>query len=244
MKKIVCFSGGKDSTAMLIHLVQTKQQVDEILYVDVGNWMWECAKEHNKKVEEVLDVKITVLDISEDIRTGFLRWGFPSFISRWCTGFKRDTMKEYLKQKYGKEELVQYIGYCADEKKRTNKQLYSAYKTEYPLVDAGITTSDAMRICKEYGFDFGGVYEHHSHFNCWLCPLQRKQELYYVFKDYPDKWEYLRKLQHSTDGYFQYDKSIFDFERDFWEQNHEILKQNRMNARQKYNKRGKKESSD
>ena len=57
MKKIVSFSGGKDSTAMLIHLIENDYQVDDILYVDVGNWMWDVAKEHNKLVEEKLEVK-------------------------------------------------------------------------------------------------------------------------------------------------------------------------------------------
>lgn len=40
MKKILCYSGGKDSTAMLIHILENGLQLDEILYIDVGDWMW------------------------------------------------------------------------------------------------------------------------------------------------------------------------------------------------------------
>lgn len=130
---------------------------------------------------------------------------------------------------------MQYIGYCSDEEKRTGKKLYSSYETEYPLVDAGITTNEALLICKEYGFDFGGVYEHHSHFNCWLCPLQKVNELRTIFNKYPELWEKLRKMQLQCDGYYHSGKSIFEWENRFWNENKEKLKEKRMNARGKNN---------
>ena len=99
-KYICCFSGGKDSTAMLIHILKNQLPLDEILYVDVGDWMWQSAKQHLKQVEKTFKVKITVLDVTSEIDKGFQRWGFPSFMNRWCTGIKRDTMKKYLKDKY------------------------------------------------------------------------------------------------------------------------------------------------
>ena len=239
MKKILCFSGGKDSTAMLIHLLETGSQIDEILYIDVGDWMWDSAKEHLEKVKETLDVDITVLDVSDELRKGFERWGFPSFINRWCTGVKRIAMRDYLREKYPNEEIVQYIGYCADEEKRADKKLYSTGECEYPLIDGGITTEDALRICKEYGFDFGGVYEHHEHFNCWLCPLQKRDELYEVFKRFPNLWANLHSMQFETDGTFYPNVTIFDLEKRFWERTREELKEKRMMARDKYNENGR-----
>ena len=133
--------------------------------------------------------------------------------------------------------MVQYIGYCADEEKRTGKKLYSSFDVEYPLVDAGITSSQALEICYDYGFDFGGVYEHHSHYNCWLCPLQKKMELYSIYKDYPHYWEQLRQMQHKTHGYYQNGKTIFEYEKEFWELNYDKLKENQKQARKRYNKR-------
>lgn len=235
-KYICCFSGGKDSTAMLIHILENNLPLDEILYVDVGDWIWESAKTHIKQVEEKLDVKIHIIDITTELETGFKRWGFPSFLNRWCTGFKRDKMKEYLKEKYPNENIVQYVGYCADEEQRTSKKLYSSYAVSYPLVDAEITTTEALKICKKYGFDFGGVYEHHSHFNCWLCPLQRVNELKWIFDNDKKKWGILRDMQWQTDGTYYPEKTIFDFEKRFWEKNCNELKERRMKAREKYNK--------
>ena len=233
-KYICCFSGGKDSTAMLIHILENDLPLDEILYCDVGDWMWDSAQSHIQQVEDKYNVKITQLDITDKLKEGFKKWGFPSFFNRWCTGEKRDAMKRYLREKYGeRESIIQYIGYCADEEKRTSKKLYSSYDVEYPLVDAGVTTEQALQICYDNGFDFGGVYEHHSHYNCWLCPLQRVGELKSIFDDYPDYWEILRKMQHQCDGYYQNGKTIFDYEKRFWEDNCKELREQRMNARRK-----------
>lgn len=240
MIKILCFSGGKDSTAMLIHLLENKAQIDEILYVDVGDWMWESAKTHIQQVEDKLGVEITILDITDELKKGFERWGFPSFFNRWCTGEKREAMRKYIRDKYGeRESIIQYVGYCVDEEKRTSRELYSSYETEYPLVDAGISTSEALKLCKSYGFNFGGVYEHHSHFNCWLCPLQRVNELRWIFNNNQEYWNKLRDMQYQCDGYYQNEKTIFDFEKQFWEKHRNELKEKRMNARKRYNKRGK-----
>lgn len=223
---------------MLIHILENDLPLDEVLYVDVGDWIWDSAKSHIEEVEKKFGITITILDITNELKKGFERWGFPSFLNRWCTGEKRTAMQNYLKEKYGeRESIVQYIGYCSDEEKRTSKKLYHSYEVSYPLVDADITTSDALQMCKEYGFDFGGVYEHHSHFNCWLCPLQRKGELYSIFKDYPYYWEILRTMQHSTDGTYYPNETIFDCEKQFWQKNIDELKRKRMGARKKYNKR-------
>lgn len=148
-------------------------------------------------------------------------------------------MRDYLKTKYAGEEITQYIGYCCDETKRTNKKLYSSYEAIYPLVEEDISTKQALEICKSYGFDFGGVYEHHSHFNCWLCPLQRKSELYEIFKKYPSYWANLHTMQWQTDGTYYPNETIFDIEKQFWNKIREELKEKRMKAREKYNKRGR-----
>lgn len=234
MIKVLSYSGGKDSTAMLITLLKNGSQIDEILYVDMGEWIWEEGEKHLEKVEELFGVEITKLDVSERIKDGFKKYGFPSIFNRWCTAIKRETMEKYLKEKYpnlNKNDIVQYVGYCADEEKRIGRKLYSKFNMEYPLVEAGITKKDALELCYSYGLDWDGLYEHHEHFSCWCCPLQRKSELKWLFNNRPELWDYLRKLQLSTDGYYYNGKTIFDYDKRFWSENIEKLKEERMKNR-------------
>lgn len=90
MKHIAYFSGGKDSTAMLILIKKNELPLDEILYADVGSWMWESVDSHIKEVEDYMDFPVTKLDISHLIQEKFKKYGFPSPLIRWCTGIKRD----------------------------------------------------------------------------------------------------------------------------------------------------------
>ena len=76
-KHICCFSGGKDSTAMLIHILENDLSLDEIIYCDVGDWIWESAKTHIQQVQDKLGVTIHIIDITRELDTGFQRWGFP-----------------------------------------------------------------------------------------------------------------------------------------------------------------------
>ena len=226
---------------MLIDLLNKGSQIDDILYVDVGDWMWDEAKAHIKDVEKKLGVEITILNVQDEINKGFSKWGFPSIFNRWCTGVKRIVMKEYISSKYlinsdVGERIVQYIGYCIDEVKRTGKKLYHHYNEEYSLVEAGLTTGDSLRLCKEYGFDFGGIYDHHQHFDCWLCPLQKRKELYYLFSECPDKWSKLRNMQLHTSDYYQHEMSIFDFDKIFWLQQIDDLRNIWWKNREKYKK--------
>ena len=49
MKHIVSFSGGKDSTAMLLRMVEENMQIDDIVFCDTGKEFPQMY-EHIKKV--------------------------------------------------------------------------------------------------------------------------------------------------------------------------------------------------
>ena len=60
MKNIVQFSGGKDSTAMLLMMLEKGMPVDEIIFCDTGKEFPEMY-EHIRKVEEYTGRPITRL---------------------------------------------------------------------------------------------------------------------------------------------------------------------------------------
>lgn len=64
VKYIVSFSGGKDSTAMLLMMLEKGMQVDDIVFMDTGVEFPEMY-EHIEKVETYINRKITKLKADE-----------------------------------------------------------------------------------------------------------------------------------------------------------------------------------
>jgi len=49
----------------------------------------------------------------------------------------------------------------------------------------------------------------------------------------------LRDMQYQTDGTYYPNESIFDCEKKFWLEHQEELREKRMNARKRFNKKGR-----
>lgn len=98
MKHIVSFSGGKDSTAMLLMMIEKGMHIDEIVFCDTTVEFPQMI-EHINKVEKYINRKITRLQAPFDFEhylayhvkvrgknKGKKGYGFPDFRNRWCTG--------------------------------------------------------------------------------------------------------------------------------------------------------------
>ena len=180
MKNVVQFSGGKDSTAMLLLLLERGVTVDEIIFCDTGMEFPELYR-HIEKVKEYIDRPITVLKpehnfeyylseivIQKGANAGKCGYGWPRLWHRWCTrAFKERLTRNYLKEKYAHEEYKLFIGIAADEPLRHYRELPK--NVEHPLFDWNITEADALRYCQSKGFDFGGLYERFRRLGCWCC---------------------------------------------------------------------------
>ncbi|GAH74603.1 unnamed protein product [marine sediment metagenome] len=58
-KHYVSFSGGKDSTAMLLRMLELGIPIHEIRYFDSGSWEYPQMREHVDKVEKYIGRPIT-----------------------------------------------------------------------------------------------------------------------------------------------------------------------------------------
>ena len=114
-------------------------------------------------------------------------YGWPNPRVRWCTGhLKTMLVDRTLRQVKEKCSAIQYVGIAADESHRCKNDK----SKRYPLVEWGLTETQAQQICYDRGFDWGGLYEIYNRCSCWCCPLQRIGELRKL-RQHPDLWRRL-----------------------------------------------------
>jgi 3'-phosphoadenosine 5'-phosphosulfate sulfotransferase (PAPS reductase)/FAD synthetase len=199
--------------------------------------------EHWNKFEEYTGIELRILkpnyDFTESLfdreikkHDGTTRMGngWASPIRRWCTREKLNSIDRYMRSV---DDVVSCIGFASDEVDRSKGATVNNKKwlVRFPLIEYGITEDDALRICKQHGFDWGGLYDHYKRVSCWCCPLQSLSDLRALRKNFPDLWE--RMMLMDKGGDFRYRQSVKDLEDRFAE---EDRLGDEFNIRQ-YNKR-------
>ena len=140
---VVSFSGGKDSTAMLLKMLERGEPVDVILFCDTG-LEFPQLYDHIRKVEQQTHRKITTVKSDEGFeylfarkpitrmretdtskkygleRTGY-SWAGPKM--RWCTEkLKNQPREQYLRSLREQYEVVECVGIAADETYRLERK--------------------------------------------------------------------------------------------------------------------------
>lgn len=225
-KYVVSLSGGKDSTALLLRLLEKEIPVDIILFCDTGLEFPGMYK-HLDKLEQYTGKTITRLRPPHSFEYLFYEYSperknpalskcqglsWPGPQARWCTGrLKHRVIDAYLKLLKQEYSVIQYVGIAADEAHRIRE-------FQYPLVEWGMTEADCLRYCRERGFDWGGLYDIFRRVSCWCCPLQPLGELRKLRTHFPDLWQKLLTMDAHTWRQFRADYSVqqlewrFDFE--------------------------------
>lgn len=174
---VASLSGGKDSTAMVLRLIEESRPLDLILFCDTG-LEFPQMYEHVRKLTQSISVPVVCLKADKGFEYYFLHhspkrknpnltdkagfsWAGPR--NRWCTSvLKTRVINRYLSELRKEHEIVQYIGIAADEPKRVREFCY-------PLVEWGMTEKDCLGYCYERGYDWGGLYELFRRVSCWCC---------------------------------------------------------------------------
>jgi len=223
---IVSFSGGKDSTAMLLMMLEKGIPIDRIIYVDTTK-EFPAMYRHIEKVQSMCPIEIEIVKIDFDYWFGEHRvktrngspnnigYGWPSFLNRWCTGLKTRTSKKALK---GCGQYVKHIGIAHDESQRVGKNT-EGETLRYPLVDWRITEKQALEYCYSRGLDWDGLYEKFHRVSCWCCPLSRIGELRVLYNDFPDLWKELQEMDKKSFRKFRSDYSVADLTEKFSNEN-------------------------
>ena len=210
----VSLSGGKDSTAMLLLMIERDMPIDMVLSADTGMEFPEMY-EHLAKLDEHLfrerGIHITTLrhpkgfeylmfdepkqkprSLENRAKLGIPPYGngWPGIRVRWCTGqLKTHLITKEVNRLKGELGAIHYVGIAADEAWRCKDE-------RYPLVEWGITEAQALQACYDRGFDFGGLYEIYHRASCWCCPFQRIGELRKLRRHHPELWQQLMDMDN------------------------------------------------
>ena len=198
-KTIVSFSGGKDSTAMLLRMLELDYQIDEIVFADTGFEFPELYS-YIKRVEKYIGRKITILKPKKGL---FKKWmygpftrgtrkgkprGFPYVISP-CYWTRESKIIPLNKVQKDADEV--YIGIAYDEKERMSK---TDGKLKYPLVEWKWTEQDCIDYLNKKNM-FNPLYVNFDRLGCWFCPKQSEKSLYVLWKNYPQLWKKFKKIE-------------------------------------------------
>ena len=218
---IVSFSGGKDSTAMLLMMLEKGIPIDKVICVDTTKEFPQMY-EHIEKVQAMIEpLKIEIVKIDFDYwfgervktrgKIGEVGYGWPNFLNRWCTALKRDA-----KRKLKSKDDVDFQGIAFDEKDRALKNKTGEI-FRYPLIEWQITEKQALEYCYSKGLDWGGLYEKFHRVSCWCCPLSRIGELRVLYNDFPNLWKELEEMGEKSSRKFKGNYSVKDLREKFAE---------------------------
>lgn len=219
---VVSFSGGKDSTAMLLHMMELGEHIDEVINVDTG-MEFPAMYEHIARVRaqvEAAGIKYTTLRNEKSFEYIMLEqpiqsktwgehhgFGWPTPVIRWCTRhMKLDLLKRHLADLRKQYDVVECIGLACDEFKRLARPHNQQAGHRHPLVEWGWSEADCLEYCTERESEDSGwvkLYQLFNRVSCWCCPLAPISELRKLWANYPELWARLQAWEdRMNDGVY------------------------------------------
>ena len=205
-------SGGKDSLYMLNYIlhnldrypldgvVHFELEIDYPFIHDVIDYMESECKRFGIRF-----VRIKPRKTQEELYYRFKPkrghiYGFPTRTIRWCNDDYKLDAKRQLSEWMGSIGfyVVHYIGYCADEERRFNKRLTAQKVERYPLVENGITEDVIWEWAKTQPI-FNHFYRTNKRCGCMYCPLASYSNYAYLYKYYPDHFQYMIEKMRETE---------------------------------------------
>jgi 3'-phosphoadenosine 5'-phosphosulfate sulfotransferase (PAPS reductase)/FAD synthetase len=213
VRHICGISGGKDSSAMAVHLRRTRPDLDiEFFFCDTGAELPETY-EYLNKLEGVLAKPIARINAERGFDHWFevFRGALPSPQMRWCTkNMKIKPIEEWV----GEDEAVSYVAIRADE---GNRKGYISTKPNitavFPFIEDGIDLEGVHRILDEAGIGLPSYYDWRTRSGCYFCFYQRKAEWVGLADRHPELFERARQIEQKVlqDAGVDGDASYDDF---------------------------------
>lgn len=217
-RHILSFSGGKDSTALAIWLLERYPEVKfEIVFTDTGVELPETYA-YIRRFEAIFGVTVTKLNALDllgvkekgdrnpfDVFLKEYYGGFmPSPQARWCTRvLKIKPFEAYI----GKDKAYSYIGIRGDEDREGYIQRKPVVLSEepnilpvYPFKEAGLGIKDVVAILEDSGLGVPPYYSWRSRSGCYFCFYQAIGEWQGLKENHPDLFERAKRYEKVEGG--------------------------------------------
>lgn len=224
---VASFSGGKDSLAMVLRLMEERYPLTHVVFFDTG-MEFAAVYRNVDRMEEICKAKgITFVKLRpkndwlydmllKPINAGKENEHFGQewcgSACRWRTGDKVAIINGYLS---GLGSYVQYMGMAVDEPLRIDR----TNGKRYPLVDWKMTEADCLRYCYDHGWNWleDGVelYSILDRVSCWCCANKNLKECRNYYHHLPRYWAMLKALQSRIPRPFKKGATVFDLEKRF-----------------------------
>ena len=193
MKNIVSFSGGQNSTAMLHLLLELNVPIHKVVHFEC-EWEFPQLKKHLALVEAKTGIEIVHVRYYRHFNEQLAVHGWPKSAGGWCSSCKHDTCVKYIR--FIKGEKKEYIGFTADEVRRTQTKWMKERKWPvcFPLVEKGMSSADSLLFCYKLGYTWGGLYSVFPHVGCFCCPKGGKAQREKIRLNYPSLWKKWKML--------------------------------------------------
>mgnify|MGYP003643528478 CR=1 FL=1 len=203
-KGMVCFSGGKDSTAMLLRMLELDDDenypVNRIVFSDT-EFEFPELYEYLDRIQVYLDENYPERGLKIErihAKKSWNDWFYGKVTSGKMKGKQRGAplkvypcwwsreAKVYPLRRVAKEMNAdfQYVGIAFDERHRER----SDEKLRYPLIEWKWTEEDALAYLDH--LDLGlSLYTAFNRLGCFHCIKQPASSWYQLWKKWPDLWE-------------------------------------------------------
>ena len=207
MRTVANVSWGKDSTAMVLRLLDEGTLPDAVVFCDTGMEFNCVYSVRDMVLPKLYEAGVEYIEVHEyrpmwyemclkpiHARDGSVRYGYGwcGNICRWGTARKNKALEKLMRR-----FDVKLVGIAADEPKR----MKLGTDERYPLAAWGMTEEDCLAYCRSLGVDWveDGVrlYDVLDRVSCWCCSNKNKKELRAMRDNLPKYYEMLLGLERA-----------------------------------------------
>lgn len=207
---VVNFSGGKDSSALLIWMKSTyPDNPITAIYNDTG-FEHPGVLKYIQTMTGQLEIPLVVLGSQGLLNIVEARGIVPGFGCRYCTRtLKMNPAAKWIRANYSGGTVINCFGFRAEESparaKKESLTTYDALCTRNrkvlnfaPLLDW--KTYDVIRMVESQGFQLFPTYEYLSRLSCRYCFLAGKRDRDAIKLNDPEGFETVRSLLERIQG--------------------------------------------